>query len=83
MTYVLTWLGLLVFLALTLASSYFPMGPWNTVVNMLISCAKGALIAVFFMDLRNSTGLLRVAAIVGIVWLSLLFGLSWTDLATR
>ena len=83
MTYVLTWIGLMVFLALTCASSYVPMGEWNTVVNMGISCAKAVLIALFFMHLRGAGTLLRLAAIIGLLWLALLFGLSWTDYATR
>ena len=83
MSYFLTWLALMGLLALTTASSYVPMGAWNTVANMGISCAKGVLIALFFMHLRGASGLLRIAAITGLLWLALLFGLSWTDLATR
>jgi cytochrome c oxidase subunit 4 len=83
MTYVLTWLALMIFLALTFASSYIPMGPWNTVANMGISCAKAILIALFFMHLKNAGALLRIAALTGILWLALLFGLSWSDYATR
>ena len=83
MSYILTWLGLMVFLALTLGSSYFPMGPWNTAVNTGISCAKALLIALFFMHLRGAGALLRIAAVVGLLWLALLFGISWSDFGTR
>ncbi len=83
MTYFVTWLGLMVFLALTFASSYIPMGPWNTVANTAISCAKTLLIALFFMHLRGAGALLRIAAFAGLIWLALLFGLSWTDFGTR
>lgn len=83
MSYWLTWLGLMILLALTLASSYMPMGPWNSVVNMGISCAKAVLIALFFMHLRGAGMLLRLAALAGLLWLALLFGLSWSDYATR
>ena len=83
MTYFLTWIGLMIFLALTFGSSYIPMGPWNTAINMGISCAKALLIALFFMHLRRPGTLLRVAALAGLIWLSLLFGISWTDYATR
>jgi cytochrome c oxidase subunit 4 len=82
-SYVLTWLGLMVFLALTLGSSYLPMGPWNTAFNMAISCAKAVLIATFFMHLRHAGALLRIAAITALIWLALLFGLSWSDYGTR
>jgi cytochrome c oxidase subunit 4 len=83
MTYVFTWVALMILLALTLASSYIPMGPWNTITNMGISCAKALLIAVFFMHLRSAGALLRIAAFTGLVFLAILFGLSWTDYATR
>lgn len=83
MSYILTWIGLMVFLALTLGSSYIPMGPWNTVINIGISCAKALLIALFFMHLRGAGALLRVAAVVGLLWLALLFGISWSDFGTR
>ena len=83
MSYVLTWLALMILLALTLGSSYVPMGPWNTAANMGISGAKALLIALFFMHLRHAGALLRIAALTGLLWLALLFGLSWSDYATR
>lgn len=83
MSYVVVWLGLMILLALTLASSYIPMGPWNTAANLGISCAKALLIALYFMHLRQAGALLRIAAVVGLLWLALLFGLSWSDMGTR
>jgi cytochrome c oxidase subunit 4 len=83
MTYVLTWLALMVLLAVTAASSYIPMGVWNTAINMAISCAKALLIALFFMQLRHAGALLRIAALVGLLWLALLFGLSYSDFGAR
>jgi cytochrome c oxidase subunit 4 len=73
----------MILLALTCASSYLPMGPWNTVANTGISCAKALLIAVFFMHLRNAGALLRIAAVTALLFLAILFGLSSTDYATR
>jgi cytochrome c oxidase subunit 4 len=83
MSYFLTWIGLMILLALTAASSYLPMGAWNTAINMGISAAKALLIALFFMHLRHAGALLRIAALTGLLWLALLFGLSWSDYATR
>ena len=83
MRLVLTWIGLMLLLALTFGSSYVPLGAWNTAINMAVSCAKALLIALFFMELRGAGALLRLAAIVGVIWLALLFGLSGTDYATR
>jgi cytochrome c oxidase subunit 4 len=83
LSYFLTWIALMVFLAFTVGSSYIPMGPWNTAINMGISCAKALLIALFFMHLRGAGALLRIAAVAGLLWLALLFGLGWSDFATR
>ena len=83
MSYFATWIALLVCLALTTASSYIPMGAWNTVANMGISCATGILIALFFMHLRSAHYMLRIAAAAGFFWLAILIGLSLTDFAVR
>jgi cytochrome c oxidase subunit IV len=82
-SYVLTWVGLMILLGLTFASSYIPMGPWNSVANLGISCAKALLIAMFFMHLRHAGALLRIVAATGLLWLALLFALSGSDYATR
>ena len=83
MSYFLTWIALMGLLGLTLASSYVPLGAWNGTLNLGIAGAKALLIALFFMHLRHASALLRLAAITGLLWLALLFGLSWSDIATR
>jgi cytochrome c oxidase subunit 4 len=81
--YVIVWLALLGLLAATAASSYIPMGGWNSAVNLAISCIKALLVAIFFMHLRHAGALLRLVAAAAVLWLALLFGLSSTDYATR
>jgi cytochrome c oxidase subunit 4 len=83
MRLVLVWLALLALLAATAASAYIPMGAWNNVANLAISCVKALLVAAFFMHLRRAPALLRLVALAALLWLGLLFGLSWTDYATR
>ena len=83
MRFVIVWLALLGLLAATAASAYIPMGEWNSAVNMAISSIKALLVAVFFMHLRHAGALLRLVAVAALLWLALLFGLSWTDYATR
>ena len=83
MSYFLTWIALMGLLGLTLASSYVPLGAWNGTLNLGIAGAKALLIALFFMHLRHAGALLRIAGFTAIVWLALLFALSWTDMATR
>ena len=82
-TYVLVWVGLLVLLALTLGSAYLPLGWLNGVVNLAIAVAKALLVMTFFMHLRSSHYVLRIAAAAGFFWLAILIGLSLSDFLTR
>jgi cytochrome c oxidase subunit 4 len=77
------YVALLLLLTATVAVSFFKLGAWNAVLNLGIAGAKAALIAWFFMELRRATPMVRLAAVAGLFWLVLLFGLSFTDFLTR
>ena len=79
----LTWIALLVLLALTCGSAFLPLGRFNVIVNFAIAAAKAALVAWIFMRLRRGTPLLVLVAGAGLVWLSLLVGLTGADYVTR
>ncbi|MGZ3183685.1 MAG: cytochrome C oxidase subunit IV family protein [Telluria sp.] len=80
---ILTWLALLVLLALTAGSALLRLGAWNGIVNWAVAVAKALLVALVFMRLRRAPALLRVAALAGLATLVLLVLLSSTDYATR
>ena len=82
-TYVLVWAGLLTLLALTLGSAYVPLGWLNSVINLAIAVAKALLVMIFFMHLRSSHYVLRLAAAAGFFWLAILIGLTLTDFLAR
>jgi cytochrome c oxidase subunit 4 len=82
-TYIGTWLALMLLFALTLGSSFIPLGGFNTAVNVAIAVAKAALVAIIFMKLRMSSALVRLAAVAGVAWLMILIGLSLTDVLSR
>jgi cytochrome c oxidase subunit 4 len=82
-TYLLNGLALLGFLALTIAAAYLNLGPFNTVVAMLISAVKAALILLFFMHLRYSKPVVWVFAGAGIFWLAIMFMLAFSDYLSR
>jgi cytochrome c oxidase subunit 4 len=82
-TYVGTWLALMALFVLTLASSFVPLGGFNTALNVAIAVAKAALVAILFMKLRMSSALVRLAALAGVAWLMILIGLSLTDVLSR
>jgi len=74
------YIALMVLLALTVGSSFLPLGIGNTVVNLAISGAKAAVILIAFMGLRTGEPVVRLVAAATAFWLLVLFGLSWIDL---
>jgi caa(3)-type oxidase subunit IV len=56
---------LLVLFAVSWGSVYLPLGTGNIVVYLGIAAAMIAVLAVFLMDLRNSTALVRLVAAAG------------------
>jgi len=82
-TYVFVWVALIVLLVATLGSAYVPLGRLNPVINLAISVAKTLLVVFFFMHLRSSHSVLRIAAAAGFFWLAILIGLSLTDFLAR
>ncbi len=81
--YLRTTAALLALLVLTIALASVDLGPFNTVVAMGISLAKGLLIVLFFMHVRDSSRLVWLAAAAGFFWLALMFVLSMSDYMTR
>jgi cytochrome c oxidase subunit 4 len=79
----LIWAALLVLFLSSWWVAYEPIGVWKTVASMTISVAKTLLVATFFMHLIRSEGLIRLAAAGGLLWLSVLFTLTWSDYLTR
>ena len=80
---VLTWIALLVLLAITCGTSFIPMGRLNLVINLGVAVLKALLVVIVFMHLRKEHAVIRLVALVGIVWLALLAGLSATDFGAR
>lgn len=82
-TYLLVFLGLMALLALTAGAARFDLGAGNTIVAIGVAVAKALLILLYFMHLRFSSVVTRFAALAGLFWLGLLFGLSLNDYLTR
>ncbi len=82
-TYVVTFVALLILLALTYGLDQIDLHGWNNAAAFAIAAAKAALIALFFMHLAGSSSLVRTAAAAGLVWLSIGMSLTLADLLTR
>jgi len=79
----LTWIALMVLLAVTAACALLRLGWLNTAISLAVALAKALLVAFVFMRLQRAPALLRLAAVAGTVTLVLLFGLALTDYTTR
>jgi cytochrome c oxidase subunit IV len=75
--------ALLVLLALTVGSAHLDLGPFNVIVSLAIAVAKALLVMTFFMRLNTDSPLLRIVAVCGFAWLSILITLAIADLLTR
>ncbi len=74
----------LVFLTLvTVGVSYVDLGPLSVVVALTIAFTKALLVVLFFMHLRESSGVIWVVAGGGFFWLAILIGLTMSDVMTR
>ena len=81
--YVLVLVALLGLTALTILASYLDLGPFSAPVAFTIAATKALLVMLFFMHLKDSHGVLWLAAIGGFFWLGILLVLTMSDVATR
>jgi cytochrome c oxidase subunit 4 len=79
----LSWLGLLALLALTVFTAYQPLGAFNTGIALAIAAGKALIIAAVFMELRERDGLNIAFAGAGFFWLAIMFWLALADYVTR
>ena len=78
-TYVKTFAALFGLLVLTVGANFVNLGPFNILVALTISIAKGALIMLFFMEVRYSHPIVWLFASAAFLWLVILFGITMTD----
>jgi cytochrome c oxidase subunit IV len=74
---------LLVLTAVTTAVAYADLGRLNVVIMLTIAMVKASLVALYFMHLRWSDRLSRLAVGAAIAWLLLMVGLTSADLVIR
>lgn len=82
-TYFHVFLALVILAGATALFSKLDLGPFNVTVAMAIALAKAALVAAFFMHVRESRHLIWLVVFVALVWLSILLILTSADYVTR
>ena len=79
----LIWAALLALLLLSFVLAHVPMGFLTPTAGIVIAVIKAALVVVFFMELTESTALVRLAALAGVVFLGVLLALTLADVLSR
>jgi cytochrome c oxidase subunit 4 len=78
------WVTLMVFTVITAAVAFVDLGPFNTVVALIIATFKATLVVLFFMHVKyTSEKMTKTVIMAAIFWLGLLLILSLADFATR
>jgi len=78
-----TCVALMLLLALTWSIGYVDLGMFNVIIALAIAIFKALLVALFFMHIKGSSRLLRLAATVGVIWLLIMLSLTLSDYFTR
>ena len=81
--YLLVFLALMVLTAATVGVAFVNLGAFNNIVALVIAFTKATLVVWIFMGLRHASPLSRLAAVGGLLWLVILFGLTVADYWTR
>lgn len=82
-TYYLVFVALMALLVATVAAAEIEHATINAVLAVTIAVAKAVLIMVFFMHLKYSSGLIRVFAVSGFLFLAILLVLMINDYIAR
>ena len=82
-TLVAVWATLIVLTAVTTLVSHLELGVFNIVAALLIAVLKASIVAWIFMGVRYTTNLTKLFVVAGLVWLSILILLTFSDYSSR
>jgi cytochrome c oxidase subunit IV len=83
-TNIAVWLTLLVLTGVTAGVAFIDLGPFNTIVALVIATCKALLVALIFMHVKYaSEKLTKVVLVAAVFFLMILLGLSLADYTTR
>jgi cytochrome c oxidase subunit 4 len=77
------WLALLTVAAIEFGCAFSPLARLYRPLLLLPALCMVALVAFMFMGVRNGPAIVRIFAIAGVVWLTILLGLGMMDPLTR
>jgi cytochrome c oxidase subunit 4 len=81
--YVTIFSLLMVLTAITVSVAFVDLGPFNTIIALLIAVVKMVLVILYFMHVRYSGRLTWIVILAGFFWLALLLLMTLGDYLTR
>jgi cytochrome c oxidase subunit 4 len=81
--YVVIFITLLVFTAITVGASYIEMGIFNPIIALAIGVVKATLVVLFFMGVKYSTKLTKLTVFAGLFTFMALIGMTLADYFSR
>lgn len=81
--FVVAWLVLVVLTGISIWTAFLGLGVYAPVIQFGIAAVQASILFVLFMRLKGPPALKWVFAGSGFFWLLFLYGLSFTDYATR
>ena len=77
--YILVWLSLMVFTAITVAIAGMDIGKFTVATALIIASIKAYLVLTIFMHLRSETKTFLIFVIVALFFLGISFALLFAD----
>ena len=82
--YIVIFLALMVGTVLTLVAAFYDFpGPLNAIVALTIAVVKATLVVLYFMHVRYSGRLVWLVIIAALLWLAIMFAITFSDYWTR
>ena len=82
--YITIWMILMSLTVITALVAFVDLGPFNTVVALVIATLKALLVILVFMHVKySSEKLTKMVIVSALFWLFILLALSMADYATR
>ena len=82
-TYLTIFAALMVFTAITVAVAFVNLGSFNPVVALGVAAIKATLVILYFMHVKYSSRLTKLAVVLSLFFVAILFAETLMDYATR
>jgi cytochrome c oxidase subunit IV len=80
---IVTWIILVLLALVSVDTAYRPLHTAGTFINLAVAAMMVILLWLFLMDLIGSGTLVQLISVAGLVWLSFMFALTFSDYLFR